>query len=1271
MNPLVSLLITLGGEVLLVAGVGIATERLLPSVRDRRRLWCAILSIVALLTVVELAGLRVGARRMAIRWMHSAARPTEPRRFVTEVVDPVPSAEVDPSVFAAQIPAPTETPAPSHWPTLLAALWLLGTVSILIRIVLTRRQLRKLVRHSERVDVEAAGEIADRLGLARRRVQLREAAGFGGPVAFGILRPTVLLPRGFATQHEELELKVLLAHELAHLAARDPLWLAISDVLTGLLWWHPAVWWARRRLRATSEAAADEASSLIPGGRIALAEALVAFGHKLTAETSPAGFGVGGLESELAGRVTRLLSAPAHAASRLLTRVTFAGALGIMLAIGIAPWPGEGAQPVLVAAFESIESLESKPVAANGGNTDAKSESSPSNSTLHALRTVQSVPEPDSLATRGSLESIETNRLGNATLVGYDATRVKQNLTQFAFIPAKGGSIGFYNEPLDSIVLPSFELGTITLGEGATALFDLVLKHDPKKTGYPISVGSVTAYYSNGGFGWTNSPALASTRLRHPISLKQVTLRQALDALCESASMVWIPLHGALITQPPSGPVEARQYVLDPVRLDVALTPLYPSGVTNLTYREILNYIQFQGASLFGGGPKNPSTPEKDLSLVFSSLPNAPKQELAGGLEAVSYYPKISTFTVRAPRSTLDQIDRIPFPLIKRKETSRIGTNKLDAITLPFLSIPEGPLEDVAAKLQSRIRDADPEKKSLRVTVATPGLQTGQPLHMGSGPLTHVLEMITDNCTTPVEWMLNGDEIDFRKIASGKWPLRTREFHLDPPTFLALIRSRREKAGNTAIYNDVQAEVRAFCAEQGVVFPEFKPTPGSTTNVAPQGQNAVFFQEQLGTLFVRASFPDLDRLGQALALLTSSPIASELETRPLAKPAPGSPGVEAPGGVYEHTTYIALREADPVKQANYIRELRTRLQQSEDNLRELRTKYRERHPKVVEAVQAQNALEAELEHATAPSKSVSPFPAPAPAGSKLAAPPSTTAGPRKIEVEIKFAEVRESNISGLGLDWIFGNSTKEASVIEAGSAQELGSSLATSQVTPPISQDNRYRVDLLRTVGERAELTPEQFKALLMRLESQPGTELLTAPKVVTVSGQKTKVAVTETKTLVDDVKAVSGSSTNKAAVQYQTRTVDLGPSVEFLPSLKGDSLRMHLTAKVTEFLGYDDPKGQSVAAAQPGGKPLKGIIPIPHVRIRVAIADSTFPLGGTLALRGPLVTETVRVKDKVPVLGDVPLLGRLFRSDSTSTYKKRLYVFVTPTEMDAAGNPK
>ena len=55
----------------------------------------------------------------------------------------------------------------------------------------------------------------------------------------------------------------------------------------------------------------------------------------------------------------------------------------------------------------------------------------------------------------------------------------------------------------------------------------------------------------------------------------------------------------------------------------------------------------------------------------------------------------------------------------------------------------------------------------------------------------------------------------------------------------------------------------------------------------------------------------------------------------------------------------------------------------------------------------------------------------------------------------------------------------------------------------------------------------------------------------------------------------------------------------------------------------------------------------------------------------GGLISEKVqKQKDKVPLLGDLPLLGRFFRSESSSSSKKNLVIFVTPRLIDPAGNP-
>ena len=55
----------------------------------------------------------------------------------------------------------------------------------------------------------------------------------------------------------------------------------------------------------------------------------------------------------------------------------------------------------------------------------------------------------------------------------------------------------------------------------------------------------------------------------------------------------------------------------------------------------------------------------------------------------------------------------------------------------------------------------------------------------------------------------------------------------------------------------------------------------------------------------------------------------------------------------------------------------------------------------------------------------------------------------------------------------------------------------------------------------------------------------------------------------------------------------------------------------------------------------------------------------------GGLITDNVtKIKDKLPVLGDLPFVGRLFRSETSSTSKRNLMIFVTPRIIDPAGNP-
>jgi type II secretory pathway component GspD/PulD (secretin) len=84
---------------------------------------------------------------------------------------------------------------------------------------------------------------------------------------------------------------------------------------------------------------------------------------------------------------------------------------------------------------------------------------------------------------------------------------------------------------------------------------------------------------------------------------------------------------------------------------------------------------------------------------------------------------------------------------------------------------------------------------------------------------------------------------------------------------------------------------------------------------------------------------------------------------------------------------------------------------------------------------------------------------------------------------------------------------------------------------------------------------------------------------------------------------------------------------------------------------------------------PITAQLPLPRTRLRQVTTSAIVWDGQTVVLGGLISEDVTRLKDKVPVLGDLPLVGRLFRSESSQTLKKNLIIFVTPTIIDPAGN--
>ena len=323
--------------------------------------------------------------------------------------------------------------------------------------------------------------------------------------------------------------------------------------------------------------------------------------------------------------------------------------------------------------------------------------------------------------------------------------------------------------------------------------------------------------------------------------------------------------------------------------------------------------------------------------------------------------------------------------------------------------------------------------------------------------------------------------------------------------------------------------------------------------------------------------------------------------------------------------------------------------------------------------------------------------------------------PPQVTIEAKFAEISQSDNKALGFDWFLGNTLMFGDKVggQAGTAPSFSG--APTKANPsgifpgpgfgpgipgpgtilPSASDGFLTAGLNRVNGSTPALatvsgilTDPQFRMVIRALETRRGVDLLTAPRVTTLSGRQTQIASVDLQTIVTGVEINQTASSSAAQVgqvaggggigseiEFQTQPLPFGPVLDVIPYVSADgvSIQMTIIPTITEFVGYDDPSGfipqaQSVGSA--AATPLSAQLPLPRLRLRQVTTSCNVWDGQTVVLGGLMSDDVVRLKDKIPVLGDIPMIGRLFRSESSQTFKKNLVIFVTPRIIDPAGNP-
>lgn len=156
---------------------------------------------------------------------------------------------------------PKASPFPfEKWSTLLAVAWLFGSLAVLGWLTLGHLRLRSLTRRSWLLDgnewIQMLREERHQSGV-EDNVHLLCNPDVSTPLTWGSFNPVIMLPED-ALEWSAEHRRIVLRHELAHVARKDALAQLAAGVACAIYWFHPLVWIAERKLRAECERACDD-----------------------------------------------------------------------------------------------------------------------------------------------------------------------------------------------------------------------------------------------------------------------------------------------------------------------------------------------------------------------------------------------------------------------------------------------------------------------------------------------------------------------------------------------------------------------------------------------------------------------------------------------------------------------------------------------------------------------------------------------------------------------------------------------------------------------------------------------------------------------------------------------------------------------------------------------------------------------------------------------------------------------------------------------------
>jgi len=216
-------------------------------------------------------------------------------------------------------------------------------------------------------------------------------------------------------------------------------------------------------------------------------------------------------------------------------------------------------------------------------------------------------------------------------------------------------------------------------------------------------------------------------------------------------------------------------------------------------------------------------------------------------------------------------------------------------------------------------------------------------------------------------------------------------------------------------------------------------------------------------------------------------------------------------------------------------------------------------------------------------------------------------------LETQFVELTEQGVRNLGIDWVNPQTGQVAvGTLTRGSFNPFGAEL-------------------------RENVLSGQIQAALYAQVLKGNGRIVSSPRIAAQSGQTAKILTGDALPILTSI-ALSGVN----AVQEQVQYVNVGVTLQIAPRVSPDGfVTSHIYAVVSSVTGFSQG--------------------YPTISQREAETSASVRDGETFVIGGLTMDNTLNTKSKIPILGDIPLIGQAFRTDKSTKSKTDLYIVITP----------